>query len=242
LTPDQPQAIESNQQVPVILEGVGKIVPEDGQSLFLGEVVISEGAAITAEGLAVSKQITMSGKSSLGAVEGGSIQLFNATVIEFQAASQVLPSLNLGLIGEVYNIVPQTLKVDPPRGLGVVEVEGFSHPVVSGTTLSNCEAWRAKLELSSASFTSECVTETGGRLLAGEKISLVIKGRPAPTSSPTASSSETDGSTGGLSGGLSGGAIAGIVVGAVVVVGVAAVGVFLVIRKKGDGGSGGENP
>jgi hypothetical protein len=176
----------------------------------------------------------MSGNSSLRAAVGRSIVLVHEViVIELSAEASQLPFLDLGLIGDDYETVPASLKVNPPDSLSREELRAYSHEVISGTTLSNCEDWQHLLELTSNSFTSVCESGEGGKLLSGVR-SLVIKGvlTDTPSSSPDP--------------GLSPGEIVAIVIGVVAAVALAVGGGIYFFKKKQKvvqgslSGSGGE--
>jgi hypothetical protein len=183
--------VPSNEEEPVMLTGTGTIGPGSGQEVKLGEVTVGEEAEIVAEGLVITGRLALEGHASLSAAENAAIDLADRAVdIEFTGDAKMLPVLDLGQIGDNYQIVPKSLKVDPPTGLSEDERGSFSHRLISGTTLSNCEEWQKLLELP-ASFTSECIdvpgSGSGGRLLSGGGVrSLVVKGVPkAPPGSPS---------------------------------------------------------
>jgi hypothetical protein len=83
-------------------------------------------------------------------------------VIETYSEGRNLPQLNGGEIGDHSNILPKSVKIDVPTGLTTEELITFSHPLIIGNTLTNCEEWRNKLIFTSNSFRSECVWGIGG--------------------------------------------------------------------------------
>jgi hypothetical protein len=209
----------------VIFVGTGTIIAWPGEKLAFREVTINSDATISTEDLTIVKRLTLIGKGSLSAVAGDSIVIPNdAVVIEMYAEGKNLPRLSLGEIGGNYNTVPKEFKIELPTGLTDEELTAFSHPLVVGNTLSNCEEWRNRLRLTSSSFRSECVAGSGSRLLSEAK-SLMIKGVPAPVPVSATSIPEDVSS-------LSGGAIAGIVVGTVGGVGSVGALAFVLIRRK----------
>jgi hypothetical protein len=185
VTEDQPQVIASSNTEALLLAGQGTIVPGTGQTgMTLGEVIVSPSAEIAAEGLTITGRLSMNGNAILKALGSHHIEIPTDRVnIRLSSSGKDLPTLDLGLIGDRHTRVPKTLIVDAPTGLSAEEVSKFSHVIISGTTLGNCEAWQSRLELSSASFTSQCVDGTGAKLLAGAR-SLVIKGVPKGTETP----------------------------------------------------------
>jgi hypothetical protein len=212
--------VVTNLEEPLELKGTGTITPPAGaKEVTRGDVTVATASDIVAVGLRIETRLTMAANSSLRAGEGNKIELAHKTVdIEFSSvgagAGAGLPTLDLGEIGDNYNILPKSLTVNPPTGLKAEELGGFSHTLISGDTLSNCEEWLDILDLRSDSFKSECVSGTGGGLLAGVR-SLVIKGIPPP-----GPSGEPD---------L---LLIAIIAGVAVVIVTIAIGVYLVRRKK----------
>jgi hypothetical protein len=209
--------IASNSNEPLLIQGNGKIVPVQGESVTRSEVTLAQSSQIESTGLVIVKSLSMNGQSSLRAAADSKITLEDKKVaIEFVSSGKDLPTLNLGKIGDTYKIVPKSLTVHAPTGLNSDELKTFSHTLLSGETLSNCEEWQKLVELDSTLFTKECVSGSGSKLLAGVR-SLVIKGSgPQPTTS-----------------GPPVGVIVGVVVG-VVVVGVV-IGVVIFMRRKNAG-------
>jgi hypothetical protein len=231
LQQDQETLLGSSEENPVLLAGSGSIAPADGLLLVRGDVMVAPSAAITAQGLTIVSRLSMDGSSSLAAKEGDAILLKNNSVdLEFAAEEKKLPTLNLGLIGNNYQTLPKSLKVNPPVGLNADELRTFSHWLISGQTLSNCEEWQKILELPPGQFKSECVNGNGngngnGRRLLSDSRSLVIKGiteaeSGAPKNvelpSPTDSPSDV-------------GLIVGVVVG---VVGAVSVGIVIILIRR----------
>jgi hypothetical protein len=160
----------------VLITGTGGIRPPSGSSeVKLGGVTVGAEAKIVAEHLVITNRLELRVHSSLSAAEHDAISLTNGAVeIEFIGDAKTLPALDLGEIGDNYHIVPKSLKVDPPTGLSEEELGSFSHRLISGNTLSNCEEWKSFLVLPEK-FTSECIDDPSGRLLSGVR-SLVVKG------------------------------------------------------------------
>jgi hypothetical protein len=217
--------VASNEAEPVLITGTGGIRPPSGSSeVKLGEVTVGVEANIVAEHLVITARLALAPQSSLRAADNDAINLTSGVVdIEFTGDAKTLPALDLGDIGDNYEVVPKSLKVDPPTGLSQEELGSFSHRLISGNTLSNCEKWQTLLVLP-ASFTSECVDAPGGRLLSGVR-SLVVKG--VPKSPPD--------------GGSNGTIVIAVVVGGVLVV-VAAVAVAIVVCRRRGKKSHGSSP
>jgi hypothetical protein len=227
VTGDQPTEVVSGASV--VLGGTGTIVPEGiNRVIDIKELMIEENSQIIAKGLTITKRLTMTGKTTLGAISGDYIYIDSNAIVEIYGNEKDLPRLNLGILQK--EELPAILKVEPPSGLTAEERATFSHALIVGDPLDNCQEWRDILELKSELFTSECASGAGARRLKSEG-SLLIKGvassqpnPPLPTETVTPS-------------GLGAGAIAGIVIAVVVVVAGVAVGVFFFLRQKG-GGSG----
>jgi hypothetical protein len=222
ISPGEAREIHSGESESIILTGTGKIIAFPGEELVFREVTITPDTAISAEGLTVISRLTVLGKGSLSATAGTRIELPNRTVvIEMYAQGKDCPRLNLGDIGSDYSIVPKEFKIGLPAELTPEELRTFSHPLVVGSTLSNCGEWNKRLKLTSSSFRSECVSGTGARLLSEAK-SLVIKGISATSTHQELTSTD----------GLSGGAIAGIAVGSVAGAGSIGAAAFVLIRRR----------
>jgi hypothetical protein len=165
---------------PVVLAGSGVISPASGSVLDLLDVTIPAGEAIVAVSLRVGSYLELDGASALIAFPELSIDIVNNSVdIVLVAAAKSLPAVDLGLIGEDYTKLPKaisvTISADPfeKKDLG-----SFSHVLISGQTLSNCEQWKSLVKLSDpAHFEAVCEDGAvpGAKTLAGVR-SLVVKG------------------------------------------------------------------
>jgi hypothetical protein len=170
--------LASSDEEPIVLSGTGTIAPESGSTLRRGVVVLNASADVQAIGLTVVTRVFLAGSSSLRAVESDLITLVNDSVdIELSAdGTDQLPILSLGNIGDNYQVIPRSLKVTAPTGLSGDALKGFSHPLISGSTLTNCESWQEILEMESADFRTVCEDGSGATLLSNGERSLVVKG------------------------------------------------------------------
>jgi hypothetical protein len=91
----------------VNLTGIGTVKPPTPDATIeLVDVTISAGSDITASHLVVADRIALEGNGQLAATEGDQITLHQGVTIEVAAVHQQLPRLDLGNVGEHYDVVP----------------------------------------------------------------------------------------------------------------------------------------
>jgi hypothetical protein len=209
----------------VSLGGSGNLVGNDIVTVDSPLYIAPQADLVLEVELVVTKSLDLGDNSSLAAVGDAKIVLNAQTELRFEATTEVarLPKLDLGLIGEDYDVVPEVFNVDVSEiDFGVANLAGLEHPLVRGRTLANCEKWQEAIKFvgSENKLATVCkYDESGGaKALANERtrtLYVVQAGGP-----------------GGGGGGVSLGVIIGIVV-AVVVVAVIIV-VVVIVTKKGN--------
>jgi hypothetical protein len=175
VTVEEVALMESSWE-PVVFNGSGLIRPAYGDVLDLRDVTVPPGAAIVAQDLRVSAHLELIGGSALRA--SNHIDILNNSVdIVIVAQGKALPVLGLGFIGEAYTKVPRTISLTiSDEGFEKKEIGAFTHVIISGETLSNCEEWLNMVELSDRKhFQVLCVSGSGAKTLA-EVRALVVKG------------------------------------------------------------------
>jgi hypothetical protein len=218
----------------VELDGSGTIKGET--QLILESITVTTDSTILAENLTVSNRLELRGSSILRSAPGHKIEIAHEILdIVVISDTTTLPKLDLGDIGSNYMLLPQSVTIDLSE-FNKEEKETFSKEIISGRTLSNCEAWKAKTTLTDTeNFFLQCETIPESNLLSGEIIALVVKGKPkAPVvvSHTPQVSADAPNAPPPSSKKLSGGAIAGIVIAVLAVVVVAGVAVYYYVRRQ----------
>lgn len=221
LSRDDPTVVNSTDD-PVEFRESGEIIPASGEtSIELAYVYISSGSQVVATNVTVKRQLVMEDGASLSAKPGpGSKITFEEGVrILMQAKGAKMPFLDLGDIGSNYKIVPEIISIIPTFDTNSMDAEAWPQVLVSGATLSNCNEWLERANLSDTqNFELMCNnTAPAVRLLGGgDVISLLIKRRRGGS---------------GPDDGLGTGATIGIVIGGIAAVAIAAVVVVFVLRR-----------
>jgi hypothetical protein len=216
---------------PIVVNGSGTIRSEVDNLLRIRTLTVDQGSQITAYGLSIQKSLVLLGNSVLSAGENDQIAFLPVVDITLQSdGAGGLPTLDLGLLGDEFNSVPESLAI---TGLAALDPAAVgARKLISGRTLGNCEEWKDLVVLDSTAFATECrTTASAARVLADDalpEVALFLVMSPAHVVSATPAPTESSDSNTGV--------IVGVVVGVVVVIGVVVVLVFVVL-KKGDGHS-----
>jgi hypothetical protein len=202
----------------------------------LSDLIILSEATITAENLTVNISLEMQGSGSLAAISGTSITITKDVKMNFRAKGDKLPFLDLGQIGETYDIVPAELIVDvDAESFKETNLSELKHKLVAGHTLSNCELWAAQARLSDRiHFNLTCMNGNAMsvRLLDEGERALFLVGVER-SSSESVEPSPTDKSDPGLTQTQ----LILIIVGVLVVVIIIIVVVIVLLRRKRSKGS-----
>jgi hypothetical protein len=204
---------------PIVFQGVGVIRPEyiGSELLAVSDVTIQGPASISAEGLSFGESVTLKGSGVLRPRGDGALTILPTLVLKAEVNEIFVPELILGNVGENYDIVPSkfVLNLTDSR-FTQRELNELHKPLVSATTLSNCDKWKPEL-IGGEEFDTVCENEqTAVRAEGGTRTLFLIK---------------KGGPDAGNSGSLGAGAIAGIAIVVLIVV-IAAIVLALYMIKK----------
>jgi hypothetical protein len=134
-------AIESANDT-VKIEGAGTLTGVNG-TLVMRDLIVASESDIQAVGLRVIERLDLLGNAVLRAKPGGTIDLTPDILMVFQGEGQKLPTLDLGVVGEGYGVMPSEIRVDIDAGaFSENDQRVLEHALVIAETFSNCEAWK----------------------------------------------------------------------------------------------------
>jgi hypothetical protein len=168
--------IESTNET-IKLIGKGEICSVNGGDLVLSDLIVGHDAEIKAERLKIGPLIEILGNAQLSAVVNDSILIEEGIVIRFAGDGPRVGKLEIGVVGENYEIQPNNVRVEVEgSAFSKDEKNRLEHVLVLGETLGNCEIWKEFVQLSDAgSFEVTCdyaaESQTGQPALA-----LVLRG------------------------------------------------------------------
>jgi hypothetical protein len=167
---------EINEGTPnVELTGTGFVY---GPSSPLSNVIISSGSNITATSFSISDSLILNGDGRLVANSATSISLSSNIELHFTSTSSNIGFLDLGVVGEVYDILPKVFEISIDlTGIENKDLWKFEKKIVSARKLANCEEWIKKAKVSTDQASLVCKDGENSKLLSDpQSRAIVLRG------------------------------------------------------------------